>query len=146
MRENNFIIADDIGLNRGGGVGRSLEFFRLLCKLRKEDFDLSFVLQRAWPFRLLSCLAGVPVRVGFGCGRKDFFLTHSVFTHQIQNESESYLDLLRRMDISAVFKKTFYYLQVKTASVVTAVVTEILSDMGFRSTQISIYSLGNVSN
>ena len=52
-----------------------------------KDFDLSFVLQRAWPFRLLSCLAGVPVRGGFGCGRKDFFLTHSVFTHQIQNES-----------------------------------------------------------
>jgi heptosyltransferase-2 len=82
----------------------------LIFKLRKEEFDLSFVLQRAMPFRLLSCLVGVPVRVGFGRGRKDLFLTHSVSNHQIQNESESYLDLLRKMDIPAVFEKTFYYL------------------------------------
>ena len=105
-----FILADDLDLYRGGLIRRSLEFFRLICKLRKEDFDLSFVLERGMAFRLLSCLAGVPVRVGFGRGRKDLFLTHSVPGHQIQNESESYLDLLRKMDIPAVFKKTFYYL------------------------------------
>ena len=105
-----FILADDLDLYRGGLIRRSLEFFRLICKLRKEDFDLSFVLERGMAFRLLSCLAGIPVRVGFGRGRKDLFLTHSVPGHQIQNESESYLDLLRKMDIPAVFKKTFYYL------------------------------------
>jgi len=107
---NNFILADDIGLYSRGLIGKVLEFFRLVCKLRKEESDLSFVLQRAWPFRLLSCLAGIPVRVGFGRIRDDFFLTHSIFTHQSQNESESYLDLLRKMDIPAVFEKTFYYL------------------------------------
>jgi len=105
-----FILADDLDLYRGGLIGRSLEFFRLICKLRKEDFDLSFVLERGMAFRLLCCLAGIPVRVGFGRGRKDLFLTHSVPGHQIQKESESYLDLLRKMDIPAVFKKTFYYL------------------------------------
>ena len=105
-----FILADDLDLYRGGLIRRSLEFFRLICKLRKEDFDLSFVLELGMAFRLLSCLAGIPVRVGFGRGRKDLFLTHSVPGHQIQNESESYLDLLRKMDIPAVFKKTFYYL------------------------------------
>ena len=105
-----FILADDIDLYRGGLIRRSLEFFRLICKLRKEDFDLSFVLERGMAFRLLSCLAGIPVRVGFGRGRKDLFLTHSVPGHQTQNESESYLDLLRKMDIPAVFEKTFYYL------------------------------------
>ncbi|SVB73416.1 uncharacterized protein METZ01_LOCUS226270 [marine metagenome] len=107
---NRFILADDLDLYRGGLIRRSLEFFRLIFKLRKEEFDLSFVLQRAMPFRLLSCLVGVPVRVGFGRGRKDFFLTHSVSNHQIQNESESYLDLLRKLDIPAAFEKTFYYL------------------------------------
>ena len=107
---NRFILADDLDLYRGGLIRRSLEFFRLIFKLRKEEFDLSFVLQRAMAFRLLSCLVGVPVRVGFGRGRKDLFLTHSVSNHQIQNESESYLDLLRKMDIPAVFEKTFYYL------------------------------------
>ena len=105
-----FILADDLDLYRGGLIRRSLEFFRLICKLRKEDFDLSFVLERGMAFRLLCCLAGIPVRVGFGRGRKDLFLTHSVPGHQIQNESESYLDLLRKMDIPAVFKKTYYYL------------------------------------
>jgi len=105
-----FILADDLDLYRGGLIRRSLEFFRLIFKLHKEEFDLSFVLQRAMAFRLLSCLVGVPVRVGFGRGRKDLFLTHSVSNHQIQNESESYLDLLRKMDIPAVFEKTFYYL------------------------------------
>jgi len=107
---NRFILADDLDLYRGGLIKRSLEFFQLIFKLHKEEFDLSFVLQRAMPFRLLSCLVGVPVRVGFGRGRKDLFLTHSVSNHQIQNESESYLDLLRKMDIPAVFAKTFYYL------------------------------------
>jgi ADP-heptose:LPS heptosyltransferase len=101
---------DDLDLYRGGLIRRSFEFFRLILKLRKEEFDLSFVLQRAMAFRLLSCLVGVPVRVGFGRGRKDFFLTHSVSNHQIQNESESYLDLLRKLDIPAAFEKTFYYL------------------------------------
>ena len=107
---NRFILADDLDLYRGGLIWRSLEFVRLIFKLRKEDFDLSFVLERAMAFRLLSCLVGVPVRVGFGRGRKDFFLTHSVSNHQIQNESELYLDLLRKLDIPAAFEKTFYYL------------------------------------
>ena len=107
---NRFILADDLDLYCGGLIRRSLEFFRLIFKLRKEEFDLSFILQRAMAFRLLSCLVGVPVRVGLGRGRKDLFLTHSVSNHKIQNESESYLDLLRKLDIPAAFEKTFYYL------------------------------------
>ena len=105
-----FILADDLDLYQGGLISRALEFFRLICKLRKEKFDLSFVLQRAWPFRLLISLVGVPVRVGFSRGREDFFLTHATFTHLGKNESESYLDLLRKMNIPAIFKKTSYYL------------------------------------
>ncbi len=107
---NSFILANDFELYRGGVIGKVLEFFRLIFKLREEEIDLSFILQSAWPFRLLSCLAGIPVRVGFGSIREDFFLTHSTFKQQNQNESESYLDLLRKMGVSAVFKKTSYYL------------------------------------
>jgi heptosyltransferase-2 len=105
-----FIFADDYDLYRGGWVRGSLEFFRLIGKLRTEDCDLSFVLERGMVFRLLVCLAGVPVRVGFGRDREGFFLTHSVFKHSDQNESEPYLDLLRKMDIPAVFNRTYYYL------------------------------------
>ncbi len=107
---NRFILADDLDLYCGGLIRRSLEFFRLIFKLRKEEFDLAFVLQRAMAFRLLSYLVDVPVRVGLGRGHKDFFLTHLVSNQQIQNESESCLDLLRKLDIPAVFEKTFYYL------------------------------------
>jgi ADP-heptose:LPS heptosyltransferase len=107
---NRFILADDLDLYHGGLIRGALEFFRLIFKLRKEDFNLSFVLERGMAFRLLSCLAGIPVRVGFGRGREDFFLTHSVLDRQIQTESESYLDLLRKMDIHAVFNRTYYYL------------------------------------
>ena len=96
---NRFILVDDLDLYCGGLIRRSLEYFRLIFKLRKEEFDVSFVLQRAMVFRLLSCLVGVPVRVGFGRGRKDFFLTHSVSNYHIKNESQSYLDLLRKLDI-----------------------------------------------
>jgi heptosyltransferase-2 len=110
---NRFILADDLDLYCGGLIRRSLEFFRLVCKLRKEEFDLSFVLQNAMAFRLLICVVGVSIRVGFGSGRKDLFLTHSVSSQKIQNESESYLDLLRELDIPAVLEKTFYYLSVE---------------------------------
>jgi ADP-heptose:LPS heptosyltransferase len=105
-----FIFADDHDLLSGSWVRGSLEFFRLIGKLRTEDCDLSFVLERGMVFRWLICLAGIPVRVGFGRGRKDFFLTHSVLDHQRQTESESYLDLLRKIDIPAAFNRTYYYL------------------------------------
>jgi ADP-heptose:LPS heptosyltransferase len=105
-----FILADDHDLLSGGWVRGSLEFFRLIGKLRTEDFDLSFILERGMAFRWIVCLAGIPVRVGFGRGREDFFLTRSIFKHLNQNESESYLDLLRKMDIPAVFHRTHYYL------------------------------------
>ncbi|SVD71541.1 uncharacterized protein METZ01_LOCUS424395, partial [marine metagenome] len=48
-----FILADDIDLYCGGLIRRSLEFFRLIFKLHREEFDLSFVLERAMPFSLL---------------------------------------------------------------------------------------------
>ena len=107
---SSFIFADDHDLLSGGWVRGSLEFFRLIGKLRKEDCDLSFILERGMAFRWIACLAGIPVRVGFGRGRDDFFLTHSVLDRQTQTESESYLDLLRKMDIHAVFNRTYYYL------------------------------------
>ena len=103
-----FIFADDHDLFSGGWVRGSLEFFRLIGKLRTEDFDLTFALERGMVFRWLVCLAGIPVRVGFG--RRSLFLTHPVLDHQTQTESESYLDLLRKIDIPAVFNKTHYYL------------------------------------
>ena len=104
------ILADDYVLYHGGLLARLLEFFRLILKLRKEEFDLTFILHRAWPFNLLAYLIGVQVRVGFGRGHEGLFLTHPTSVQSAQNERESYLDLLRGMNIPAVYKKTYYFL------------------------------------
>lgn len=104
------ILADDFVLYKGRLLTRSLELLRLVARLRKEDFDLAFVLHRAWPFNLLAYLTGTPVRVGFGRGREGVFLTHPTAVHRVQNERESYLDLLRTMDIPSVYKQTYFFL------------------------------------
>ena len=107
---NRFILADDYVLYHGGLWLRSLECLRLIYKLRKEAFDLAFVLHRAWPFNLLAYLVNIHTRIGFGRGHEGMFLTHPTLVHPIQNERESYLDLLRKINVPAVYKKTFYYL------------------------------------
>ena len=104
------ICADDYALYHGSLLTRLLEFFRLVLKLRKEKFDLAFVLHPAWPFNLLAYFTGAQVRVGFDRGYKRLFLTHPIFVNDVQNERESYLDLLRIMNIPAVYKKTCFYL------------------------------------
>jgi len=104
------ILADDYVLYHGRLLTRLLEFFRLILKLRKEEFDLTFILHRAWSFNLLAYLIGVQVRVGFGRGHEGMFLTHPTSVHGVQNERESYLDLLRGMNIPAVYEKTYYFL------------------------------------
>jgi len=104
------ILADDYVFYHGKLLIRALEFFRLILKLHKEDFDLAFILHRAWPFNLLIYLSDVPVRVGFVRGREGVFLTHPTIVSQIQNERESYLDLLRSMNIPAVYRQTYYFL------------------------------------
>ena len=105
-----FILADDYVLYHGGLFLRSLECLRLIYKLRKEEFDLAFVLHRAWPFNLLAYLVNIATRVGFGRGHEGMFLTHPTLVHPFQNERESYLDLLRKINVNAVYEKTYYYL------------------------------------
>ena len=107
---NRLILADDYVLYHGGLWLRSLECLRLIYKLRKESFDMAFVLHRAWPFNLLAYLVNIPMRVGFGRGHEGMFLTHPTEVHPVQNERESYLDLLRNVNLPAVYERTYYYL------------------------------------
>jgi len=104
------ICADDYVLYHGSLLVRLLEFFRLILKIRKEEFDLAFILHRAWPFNLLVYLMGIQVRIGFDCGYKGMFLTHPALVNDAQNERESYLDLLRIINIPSVYKGTYFYL------------------------------------
>ena len=104
------ILADDFILYCGGMLARLGELFRLVGLLREEKFDLVFVLHRAWQFNLLAFLSGIPRRVGFSRGKEGGFLTDRVSPVPSRNEREAYLDLLRIINIPAVYEKSFYYL------------------------------------
>lgn len=104
------ILADDVIIYRSGLVAQAKELFRLVALLRREKFDLVFVLHRAWQFNLLAFLAGIPRRVGFSRGKEGVFLTDRVTPVPSRNEREAYLDLLRVADIPAVYEKSFFYI------------------------------------
>lgn len=104
------ILADDVVLYCGGWLARLKELFRLITLLRREKFDLGFVLHRAWQFNLLVFLGGVPRRVGFARGSEGLFLTNRVIPVPARNEREAYLDLLRVIGIPAIYKRSFFHL------------------------------------
>lgn len=104
------VLADDKVIYHGAFFARIREVVRLLRLLRKERFDLVFVLHRAWPFNLLAFLCGIPCRVGFDRGREGIMLTHKVIPQPSRNEREIYLDLLRALGIMVDYEKSFYYI------------------------------------
>lgn len=105
-----FLLADDAAIYKGGWFSRFQETFRIIKLLRKENFDLVFVLHRSWFFNLLVFLCGIPERVGFARGREGFMLTHRVVPRPNRNERESYLDLLRKLGVVVKYERSFYYL------------------------------------
>lgn len=104
------VLADDRMIYRGGLPDRLKELVRLTALLRKEQFDLAFVLHRAWQFNLLAWLSGIPRRVGYSRGREGIGLTDRVSPVPFRNERESYLDLLRVLGFPAVYERSYYYL------------------------------------
>lgn len=101
---------DDHLIYHGNPIARLREVLRLVRLLRRERFDLAFVLHRAWQFNLLAYLSGISRRVGFARGREGLWLTDCVISPPNQNQRESYLDLLRVLGVPALYEKTFYYL------------------------------------
>jgi lipopolysaccharide heptosyltransferase II len=105
-----FIPADSDALYKGGWFSQLREVFRLISLLRKERFDLVFVLHWAWQFNLLAFLCRIPKRVGFKRKWGGLFLTHRVRPHEDQNNREAYLDLLRIFGVPVHYQKSHYYL------------------------------------
>ncbi len=104
------LVTDDYSIFNRGSLLQPLEFLRVLWALRKEKFDMVFVLHRAWQFNLLAFLTGAPRRVGFARGREGILLTDMVIPRPNRNERETYLDLLRVLEIEVSFERTFYYM------------------------------------
>jgi ADP-heptose:LPS heptosyltransferase len=105
-----FIAVDTDALYKGGWFSRLREAVRLIFLLRKERFDLVFVMHWAWQFSLLAFLCGIPVRVGFKRKWGRMFLTHRVRPDESRNNREAYLDLLRVLRIPVRYQKSYYYL------------------------------------
>jgi len=105
-----FIPANSDALYKGGWFSRLREVFRLVSLLRKERFDMVFVLHWAWQFNLLAFLCRIPVRVGFKRKWGRVFLTHRVRPREDQNNREAYLNLLRVFGVPTRYQKSHYYL------------------------------------
>ncbi|MDH3257011.1 MAG: glycosyltransferase family 9 protein [Nitrospinota bacterium] len=105
-----FIPADSDALYKGGWFSRFREVFRLISLLRKERFDMVFVLHWAWQFNVLAFLCGIPVRVGFKRKWGRLFLTHRVRSYEYQSNREAYLNLIRILGVPVRYHKSHYHL------------------------------------
>ena len=105
-----FIPVDSNALYKGGWFSRLREVFRLIFLLRKERFDMVYVLHWAWQFNLLTFFCRIPVRVGFKRKFGSLFLTHGVRPREDQNNREAYLNLLRDFGVPVRYQKSHYYL------------------------------------
>lgn len=64
-----------IAFEKRGGVSGLLT---TAIQLRRERFDLAFVLHRSFRSALLAALAGIPVRVGYGVEGRSMLLTRAL--------------------------------------------------------------------
>jgi lipopolysaccharide heptosyltransferase II len=80
------------------------DYMKLVRVLRKQHFDLAFVLDRSPILTLLPWLAGVPRRVGPNSLGRGFSLTDRVAVSSspahLQHQAEIYLDLARKLGIA----------------------------------------------
>ncbi len=67
--------------------------------LRKQEYDLAFVLKRSFSSALLAALAGIKCRIGFDTEFRFFLLTHSVKYDQKLHELDNFLNCLEPLDI-----------------------------------------------
>ncbi|MCD4780503.1 MAG: lipopolysaccharide heptosyltransferase II [Candidatus Omnitrophica bacterium] len=69
--------------------------WRLVQTIKKERFDIVFLLHRSWTRALLVYLAGIPVRVGYDVKRRGMFLTHRIQEpYTLLHRSEIYLKVV----------------------------------------------------
>jgi len=92
-----------------GSVGipgryRFSDYLALAMRLRRDHFELAFVLDRSPMLTLLPWLAGIPRRVGLDSQGRGFSLTDRVVVlsspQHLQHEADMYLDLARALHLS----------------------------------------------
>ena len=88
------IISFDQNMIFSGFLPSILKLFRLSRKLKKENFDICFVLDKSYLANLFTLSLGVSQRIGFSRKWEGFPLTKSVEYNQLKHEIDYYIDLL----------------------------------------------------
>ena len=79
----------------------SRSFFNCAMLLRKQKYDLAFVLKRSFSSALMAVLAGIKYRIGFNTEFRSFLLTRSVRYDQSLHELDNFLNCLEPAGIKA---------------------------------------------
>ena len=76
-------------------------FFSCIKGIRKEKYDLVFVLKRSFSSAILSALAGIKYRIGFATELRSFLLTHPVKYDDNLHELDNFLNCLKPLEIES---------------------------------------------
>ena len=77
------------------------KLIKLVSRIRKEKYDLIFVLDKHWSFNLTAKLSGIKKRVGFNRYNKEgLLLTDKVYYGKIRHDIFCYLDLAKRVGLN----------------------------------------------
>lgn len=71
----------------------------LMNKIKKEKFNVAFVLDKHWVFGLFIKMCGIPIRVGFDRNGEGKYHTNKIIYLKAQHEIEYYLSLLEAIEI-----------------------------------------------
>ena len=84
------------------------EYLRVVAQVRRQRFDAAVVLDRSPLMAMLPWLAGIKVRAGLDSGGRGFALRMRASPLPRRNESELYLDVVRRMGVDPVRPRRWF--------------------------------------
>jgi heptosyltransferase-2 len=92
-------VSDRVILYQSPGIHKGfLGKWRLAGQLKKERFDLAFLIQNAFEAALISFMAGIPQRAGYNTDGRTLLLTHPVTVNRRVkrgHQVDYYLELVR---------------------------------------------------
>ena len=77
---------------------------RLIKQIKKQKYDLIFILDKHWIFNLTAFLFGIKKRIGFNRRNEGILLTTKVPYGQIRHEIYYYLDLGKKVGLKIDYK------------------------------------------
>lgn len=90
---------DRVEFLEGRRISGLLPIVRTARQLRREGFQVAFVVNRSFRSALAVRLAGIPVRVGHATEGRSLLLTHRVTYESQRPETECQLDLIRELGL-----------------------------------------------